>query len=461
MAQPQEQPRIQSTDNRTEVMAGLATFMTMAYILFVNPSILADAGVPREAAAVATALGAGIASIAMGFFSNYPLALASGMGLNAALAYGAVIGGGYTWQQAMTIIFIEGIIITLLVLTNVREAVMNAIPINLKRAIGVGIGLFIAFIGLKNAGIVTHAASIIAPPGAEPFIINPTFVQMGNLTDPQVLLAIFGLIITLLLMARRVAGAILYGILGTTGVALLFNSLGFPLLAPEAVEAARGVVALPTAASFATIGQLDFSVMAKGGFWALVFAFLVTDFFDTMGTVVAVGGPAGYLRPDGSVPRLKNVLLIDSLAAALGGFLGASSITTYIESASGVGVGGRRGLTAITVGVLFLLAIFFAPLVGLVPAAATAPALIIVGFLMMAVVTEIDFSRVEEGVPAFLTLIGMPLTFSISHGIGFGFISYVLLKAFTGKAREVHPLLYGVALLFVLDMFGLIQRLLG
>ncbi|BDG61290.1 NCS2 family permease [Caldinitratiruptor microaerophilus] len=435
------------TDVRTEVIAGIVTFMTMAYIIFVNPDILGAAGVPRQAAAVATALGAGVMTILMGLASNYPLALASGMGLNAVLAFGVVLGAGYTWQQAMGIVFWEGLLVTLLVLTGARESVMNAIPANLKRAIGVGIGLFIAFIGLKNAGIITHTATIVPGPGGQPVISNPTYVALGNLREPAALLALFGLALTLLLVVRRVRGALLLGILGTTLVAFFTGQARLP----------ETWLSLPTAESLATIGRLDFSVVLNLSAWSFIFAFLMTDFFDTMGTVVAVGGEAGYLRPDGTVPRLRNVLLVDSLAAVTGGFLGCSSITTYIESASGVGEGGRTGLTSVVTGLLFLLAIFFAPVVGIVPSAATAPALIIVGFLMMSVVREIEFGNPEDGIPAFLTLLGMPLTFNISHGIGLGFVSYVLLKLFRGRARDVHPLLWVVSALFTVELFGLWQ----
>ncbi|MCG0239288.1 MAG: NCS2 family permease [Firmicutes bacterium] len=425
------------TDLRTEILAGIVTFMTMAYILFVNPLILSEAGVPREGAVLATAIGAGLMTIAMGLVTNYPLALASGMGLNAVVAYGLVMTAGFTWQQAMAVIFVEGLIITLLVLTNVREAVMNAIPINLKRAIGVGIGLFIAFIGLRNAGVVVAS--------------DATLVTLGDLTDPKVLLALFGLVITLLLMVRGVRGALLLGILATTAAALLTGQAQLP----------DAWISLPTAASFSTIGALDLSVVLQVSAWSWVFALLMTDFFDTMGTVVAVGSEAGFLRPDGTIPRLKQVLLIDSLAAMAGGFLGASSITTYIESASGVGEGGRTGLASVVTGLLFLLSIFLAPAVGVVPAQATAPALIIVGFLMMTVVREIDFGDLDEGLPAFVTLLGMPLTYSISTGIGLGFVTYCLLKLFRGKVREVHPLLWVVAVLFALDLFNLWERILG
>lgn len=441
--------RERGTDLRTEVLAGLVTFMTMAYIIFVNPDILAAAGVPKGPATVATALGAGILTIAMGLASNYPLAMASGMGLNAAVAFGAVLGAKFTWQEAMGIIFWEGALVTLLVLTNVREKVMEAIPLNLKRAIGSGIGLFIAFIGLKNAGIITHTAQIVTGPDGKPALVNPTYVALGDLKQPATLLAVFGLCLTLFLMARRVRGALLLGILGTTAVALLTGQTHF-----------AGVAALPTAEHFQTIGALDLGVIAKTSAWAFIFAFLMSDFFDTMGTVVAVGQEAGYVTPDGKVPNLRQVLLVDSLGAAAGGLLGVSSITTYIESAAGVGEGGRTGLTSVVTGLLFLLAVFFYPLAGVVPAAATAPALIIVGYLMMTVVRDIDFSSLDEGVPAFLTLLGMPLTFSIAEGIGLGFVSYALIKLFRGRAREVHPLLWVAAALFAVDLFKLWGKIL-
>lgn len=411
-----------------EVMAGLVTFMTMAYIIFVNPGILSDA-MGKEyfpALVVATCLAAGISTLAMGLFTNYPFALASGMGLNAALAYGLILGMKLTWQTAMAVVFIEGAIITLLVLTNIREAIMNAIPLNLKRAIGVGIGIFIAFIGLKNAGLVVD---------------NPaTLLSFGAITKP-VTVAIVGLIITAVLMARKVKGSILIGIAVSTVYAIVIGVAKMPTNLVSGIDASM----------FRTIGQLDLKSALSVGLIGTIFAFLITDFFDTMGTIVAVGEEAGFVTKEGRIPRLKNILLVDSLAAAIGGFFGCSSVTTYVESASGVGEGGRTGLTSVVVAILFFLAIFFTPIIGIVPGQATAPALIIVGFLMMMVSKEITWDNYTESIPAYLTIVAIPLTFSISKGIGYGFISYTLIKLCTGKYKEIHPLMYVVTLLFIWD----------
>jgi AGZA family xanthine/uracil permease-like MFS transporter len=325
----------------------------------------------------------------------------------------------------MGVIFVEGAVITLLVLTNVREAVMHAIPISLKRAIGVGIGLFIAFIGFKDAGMV---------------VANPaTLVGLGKFTSPTVLVAVFGLIITAFLLARRVKGAILWGIVASTVVAVF-----------------AGVAKLPagswvtTSVDLSTIGKLNVgAVFANPALWVTVFALMLTDFFDTMGTVIAVGGEAGQLDKEGKLPRLRNVLLVDSLAAMVGGLFSASSVTTYVESASGVGAGGRTGLTSVVCGLLFLAALPFAPIVGIVPAAATAPALIVVGYLMMTVVKDIPWESVDDALPAFLTVILIPLTYNISYGIGAGFITFTLIKALRGKFKEIHPLMWVVSLAFV------------
>ncbi|MGE5561248.1 MAG: NCS2 family permease [Chloroflexota bacterium] len=413
------------TDLRTEIIAGVATFMTMAYIIFLNPIILADAGVPKAGAILATALAAALMSLFMGLFANYPFALASGMGLNAFLTYAVVLGMKLSWQEAMGLVFWEGFIITVLVLTNIREAIMNAIPTALKQAIGVGIGLFIAFIGLKGAGLVVANAA--------------TFVTFGSIKSPSVIVALFGLALTMILMAHKVKGSILIGIISSTVLAIILKVTGLP----------SAVVSMPTAESFSTIGALDFSVIARPALYATIFAFLITDFFDTMGTVVAIGGEGKFLDKDHRLPGMNKVLLVDSIAAAFGGFMGASSVTTYVESAAGVGEGGRTGLTSVVVAILFALSIFFAPVVGIVPEAATAPALIVVGFLMLTVVKEIPFDKLDEALPAFITIITIPLTYSIARGIGYGFVSYVLIKLFTGKAKDIHPLMYIVSALFV------------
>ena len=413
-----------STDLRTEVVAGLTTFMTMAYIIFVNPSILEAAGLPRVPTVAATALAAAIPTLLMGFLTNYPFALASGMGLNAVLAYSVVQGQGLSWQTAMGIVFVEGAIVTILVLTRIRESVMNAIPMSLKRAIGVGIGLLIAYLGMQQAGWVTGSPA--------------TLTSFGSFHKMETVIATGGLVLILVLMAWRIRGAILIGILATAAIAL-----------------ACGIGKLPeqwlATPDFSTFGRLDILGALKLSLVATIFAFLITDFFDTMGTVIGVGGEAGYLREDGSLPRLGRVLLVDSFAAMWGAISSASSVTTYVESASGVSAGGRTGLTSIVVGILFLLAVFFAPVVSIVPAAATAPALIIVGFLLMTVVRDIPFGKLEEAFPAFLTIAVTPLTLSISRGIGYGFIAYTLVKLFSGKVREIHPLMAIVSALFAVS----------
>ncbi len=433
------------TNLRTEVVAGLTTFMTMAYIVFVNPTILGTegTGLPKEGVFVVTCLAAAAASIAMGVVANYPVALASGLGLNAVVTYTLILGLGLTWQQAMAVVVVEGLIITVLVLTKLREIILNAIPLSLKFAIAVGIGVFIAFIGLKNAGIVV----------ADPV----TYLKLGDFTRGPVLLAVFGLVLTLALVARGVRGGLVAGILLTGLVGMIFGVLPFPSsvasLSFDTSTIGGGVLAVPE------VLQLSLA--------PVIFALFMTDFFDSMGTLIAVGQEAKLLDEEGQIPSAGRVLLVDSLAAVGGGAMGASSVTSYIESGSGVAEGGRTGLTSVVVGLLFLLALPFAPLVSViggsvpVPGPAegqdllvspvTAPALVVVGFLMMTVVRFIPWDSTDEAIPAFLTILTLPLTFNISYGIGFGFISYVLIKLARGKPGEVHPLLYAVAALFALD----------
>jgi AGZA family xanthine/uracil permease-like MFS transporter len=432
------------TNLRTEVIAGLTTFMTMAYIIFVNPAILSTegTGLPLTGVFFATCVAAALASIAMGVFANYPVALAPGLGLNAIVAFTLILGLGLSWQQAMAVVVVEGLIVTVLVLTNLREAVMNAIPMSLKFAIAVGIGLFIAFIGLKNGGIVVQ---------------NPeTYVALGDFTQAPVLLAIFGLVLTLALVARGMRGGILAGILLTGVVGMIFGVVPLP----------QGIVDFRFDTSTIGGGVLAVPQVLQISLIPVIFALFMTDFFDTMGTVIAVGQEGKLLDEEGRPRRLKRILLIDSLAAAGGGALGASSVTSYIESGAGVAEGGRTGFTSVVVGVLFVLALPFSPLIsvfgGSIPipgpeegqqiflSPVTAPALIVVGFLMMTAVRFIPWDRFDEAIPAFLTILTLPLTFNISYGIGFGFISYVLIKLAEGKPREVHPLLYGAALLFAL-----------
>lgn len=415
-----------------EVMAGVVTFMTMAYIIFVNPGMLAGAMGQQyfPALVLATCLAAGITTLMMGLISNYPFALASGMGLNAVVAFTLIVGMKLPWQTAMAVVFLEGLIITILVMTKVREMVMDAIPLNLKQAIGVGIGLFIAFIGFKNAGIVVAN--------------RDTLVGFGPL-DMKVGVAVFGLLITAILMAKRVKGSILIGIAASTILAIITGVTEFD----------GKIVAGIDPSMFSTIFQFNPITASidviKAGLIGTVFALLISDFFDTMGTVVAVGKEAGFVDKDGKVPGLNRVLLVDSLAAMIGGLFGCSSVTTYVESASGVGEGGRTGLTSVVVAILFMLSIFFWPLIGVVPAQATAPALIIVGFLMLMGARDIAWDNFYESIPAYLTIAAIPFTYSISTGIGVGFISYVVIKLFAGKAKEVHWLMYLVSLLFLLD----------
>ncbi|MGH7364997.1 MAG: NCS2 family permease [Candidatus Rokuibacteriota bacterium] len=442
-----------------EVRGGLTTFMVMAYIIFVNPGILSFAGIPPlqgqgpsfAATQAATCLVAGALTIAMGLATNYPLAVASGMGLNAVVAFQLVATMKLPWTAAMGVVLLEGLVITALVLTGFREATMNAIPAALKRAIGVGIGLFILFIGLGAAGIVKPG-----PPGVP--------LTLGELTSAPVAVALGGLLLTLWLTARRFSGALLIGIVVTTGAAIAVNAASggraFPLPGQAVWPAA--LVALP---DFSSLGAgFDLSVFARLGLITAVvtiFSLMLSDFFDTMGTVIGVGGEAGWLTRDGRLPRLNRVLLVDSLAAVAGGAAGASSATTYVESAAGVSAGARTGLASVVTGACFLLALFFAPLAGMVPAQATAPALIVVGFLMSRVVREIPFDDLEEGFPALLTLTMMAFTYSITNGIGAGFVSYCFLKLVRGRGRAVPPMMYAATLAFVVYFaLPLIQRLL-
>jgi adenine/guanine/hypoxanthine permease len=433
------------TSFRTEVVAGLTTFMTMAYIIFVNPAILGTegTGLPVSGVFFATCVAAAVACIAMGLVANFPLALASGLGLNAIVTYTLILELGLSWQQAMAVIVVEGVLVTVLVLTNVREAVLNAIPLSLKFAIAVGIGLFIAFIGLKNAGLVV--------PNAD------TYVALGNLTQGPVLLAVFGLVLTLALVARGLRGGIIIGILVTGVVGIIFGIVPPP----------KEIVDFKFDTSTVGGGLLAVPEVLRLSLVPVIFALFMTDFFDTMGTMFAVAEEAELIDEEGEVPQAKRILLVDGLAAVLGGVMGASSVTSYIESGSGVAEGGRTGLTSVVVGLLFLVALPFSPLIsvfgGSIPipdpagggqslfvSPVTAPALIVVGFLMMTEVRHIPWDNLDEAIPAFLTILTLPLTFNISYGIGFGFISYVLIKLSRGRVSEVHPLLYVTAALFAL-----------
>lgn len=435
------------TNVRTEVMAGFTTFLTMSYIIFVNPLFLSffgdpalqDKALPFTASLTATCLAAGIMCIIMGLWTNYPFALAPGMGLNAIVAYQMVVGMGLSWPSAMGVIVLEGIIITILVVTGFREAVMNSIPLSLKQAISVGIGLFIAFIGLVQAGFVEKSEA--------------TLVTLGKFDNLPVVVAVFGLLLTAILLKTKVKGALLIGILGSTLLAILVNYLSgltvFP--DPNIAKVPSSFLSMP---DFSTIGRFDFHAISKLGVLTaviLIFSVMLSDFFDTLGTVIGLGSEAKFLDQRGRLPRINRVLLVDSLSAVAGGACSASSVTAYIESAAGITVGGRSGLTTVTVGIFFLLAIFLSPIAGVVPKEATAPALIIVGFLMLSLVKGLPFEKFDEAFPAFLIMIVMPLTYSISNGIGFGFIAFTLIKLFSGKGREVHWLMYLVSFAFAVD----------
>ena len=437
-----------------EVRAGLTTFMVMAYIIFVNPNILsggplAELGPPFIPVAVATALAAGILTIAMGLATNYPFAMAAGLGLNAVVAFELILTRGFTWQQAMAVIIWEGIIILILVVTGLREAIMNAIPMNLKRAIAVGIGLFILFIGLVNGGFVTVG------PGVPP-------VVPGAIDNVATLTFVIGLAIALALIAMRVKGALLISIVVTTVIAILFNSIvgpansGFLEFTAVLPPDLSGYFFDFDPANFQTIFQpvgamLEVWTAAPVLIVALViFSLMLSDFFDTMGTVIGVGEQAGLVDADGRLPGVGRVLVVDSAGAILGGAFGVSSNTTYIESAAGVSEGGRTGLTAVVVGILFLLAILIAPIAGIVPAQATAPALVIVGFLMFMIARDFEWGDIDEMFPILVTAIVMPLTFTITTGIAAGFVAYVFLKTVRGKAAEVHPLMWVSAVAFLL-----------
>lgn len=428
------------TTVKTEVLAGFTTFMTMAYILIVNPDILSATGMDRGALITATAVAAIIGTVAMALFAKYPFALAPGMGLNAFFAFTVVLGPmGFTWQEALTAVFIEGIIFLILTFINVREALFNAIPQNLKYAVTVGIGLFIALIGLKNAGIV---------------VSNPdTLVALGNITSITVVLAVIGILFTAILISKKVKGAILYGILGTYILGLLCQLVGLYKVNPEIGQYSlipEGIVSLPTNVVGTIAFQFDFSRVLSLEFIVVIFAFLFVDLFDTLGTLIGVSSKAGFLDKEGKLPNIKGALFADSLATTVGAVLGTSTTTTYVESAAGVTDGGRTGLTALTTAGFFLLALFFSPILLVIPSFATAPALIIVGFYMLEAVRNIEFDDYTEAIPAFLTMIGMPFLYSISEGIVFGVVSYVVINLLTGKSKKIHPVMYVLAILFIL-----------
>jgi AGZA family xanthine/uracil permease-like MFS transporter len=417
------------TTVRTEVFAGLTTFLTMAYIVAVNPLILGAAGLPIAGVAVATCLSAGFASILMGLLSNYPLALAPGMGLNAYFTYTVVKGMGLPWQTALGCVFISGVAFLLLTVAGVRRLIIQALPRSLFAAVGGGIGLFIAFIGLRDAGI------IVADPG--------TVVGLGKLTAPTTALAIFGLLLIASLQARAVNGAMLIGIVLTAALAWALGLSHFAPAAYSLADLGSTAFKLDIPAALNLRGGIGLSLVE------IVFVFLFVDMFDNIGTLVAVTKRAGLVAPDGSVPRMNRILLADSISMLVGALAGTSPVTSYIESASGVAVGGRTGLTGVVVGILFLCTLFFAPLVQAIPAVATAPALILVGALMMGALKEVEWNDPGEAIPAFLTVIVIPLSYSIANGLAFGITSYAVLKFVRGQARASDWLVYLLAVLCV------------
>lgn len=442
------------TDAKTEIMAGITSFMTMAYILAVNPNILSAAGMDHGAVFTATAVAAFIGCLCMALFANYPFALAPGMGLNAYFAYTVVLGMGYSWQVALAAVLVEGLIFIAMSFFNVREAIFNAIPFNLKKAVSVGIGLFIAFIGLQNAKIVISSSTLISLFSLDGYNVTLNGVQAtANDAGITVLLAIVGVIITGILVAKNVKGNILWGILITwalgiicqfTGLYVPNAELGFYSLLPDF----SGGISIPSLAPI--FGKFSFSGVHILEFIVIVFAFLFVDIFDTIGTLVGVSTKAGMLDENGKLPRIKGALLADAVGTTAGAVLGTSTVTTFVESASGVSEGGRTGLTSLTTGILFLLSLLLSPIFLAIPSFATAPALIIVGFYMLGSVTEIDFNDAGEGIPAFICIIAMPFFYSISEGISMGVISYVLINLVSGKKKKVGPVMIALAVLFVL-----------
>jgi AGZA family xanthine/uracil permease-like MFS transporter len=429
---------------RTEVVAGITTWLTMAYILFLNPQILGAVTDPSGTTLgfpqvlTVTALVAGVATLAMGLWANYPFAIASGLGLNAFVAFTLVAGNGLTWPEAMGVIVVEGLIITVLVLTGFRNAVLNAIPMDLKRAIAIGIGLFLTIIGLVNAGIVVRAETTVPPLGIT-----------TNFSSLRMLAFAIGLALCAILVVRGVRGGLLIGIIGTTIVAAIINGIWghnsiWDAVGPGIAQVPDSVTGTP---DFSLLGNFSFGFFSTLGLVTAivpVFAVMLSDFFDTMGTAVALGDEAGLLDDEGKLPGMNRVLLVDSLAAAAGGAASASSNTTFIESASGISEGGRTGLASVVTGALFLLCVFLSPLAGVIPPEATAPVLIIVGYFMMRGIGEIDWRDPAVGIPALLTIGLMPFTYSITNGVGAGFIAYTAIKVMQGKFRDVHPLMYVV-----------------
>ena len=416
---------------RTELIAGLTTFIAMAYILFVNPNILADAGIPKDAAIASTIWIAALASMAMGVFANYPVALAPGMGLNAFFAYYVCGVLGLHWTVALGAVFFSGVLFLILTVGGIRQAIINAVPRDLKLAISVGIGLFIAFIGLKGTGLIVENSA--------------TYVSLGHVTAPMTLLSLFGLLFTAALMARNVHGSILIGIFVTTVLAMVLGMTPAPQGLGDIVS-----TSLPHMGE--TFGQLDLAGAWNYGLVSIIFTFTVVELFDNMGTLIGLTTKAKMVKPDGHIENIDKALTTDAVGTMVSAVFGTSTVTSYIESAAGIAAGGRTGLTALAAGVLFLAALLFTPLIGLVPAFATAPALILVGALLMSEVGKIDFSDFTNALPAFLTIIMMPLTSSIANGFAFGFISYMVMKLFAGQYKQISWIMYLVSIAFLINL---------
>ena len=438
-----------NTTVKTEIAAGVTTFMTMAYILAVNPSILSEAGMDANAVLIATCLASFLGTMLMALLANLPFALSAGMGLNAYLTYTVVLGMGISWQVALFAVFIEGIIFIIMSLTKMREAIFNAIPLTIKQGVSVGIGLFIAFIGLQNAGLAVDSSTLVT---------ITSFTENFSTSGVCALLAVIGLLITAILHIRDVKGAILIGIVATWGLGMICQVAGIYVPNPEAGAYSlfpTGIMSADFSALGKTFGQcfkIDFSGIGFFNFFVIIFSFLFVDLFDTLGTLIGVSTKADMLDKEGHLPGIKPALLSDAIATSAGAVLGTSTVTTFVESSAGVVAGGRTGLTAMTTGVLFLFATLFSPLFTSIPSFATAPALIFVGFLMFESVVDIKFTKetLSEAIPAYLCILAMPLFYSISEGICFGIISYVVLQVGSGKAKKVTPLVYVLAVLFVL-----------
>ena len=426
------------TDVKTEVLAGITTFMTMAYILIVNPLMLAETGMDFGGVFTATALSALIATLVMALYAKYPFALAPGMGLNAFFTYTVVMGMGKTWQFALTAVLIEGIVFVLLSFIKARELIFDAIPKNLKNAVSVGIGLFIAFIGLSGAGIVETGAYV----GASGAVEVSTIVQLGDLTSGPALVGIIGILITGFLVAKNVKGALLIGIIATTLV-------GIPFAVTTLPDSILGLASLPPSLKDVAFQFVGWEEIFSWEMAIVVFTFLFVDIFDTVGTLAGVASKADMLDEDGKLPRVGKALMADAVGTIAGACLGTSTVTTFVESASGVSEGGRTGLTALTAAGMFGVALFFAPLFTMVPSAATAPALVIVGLFMMSSIVDIDFTDYTESIPAFLTIVMMPFAYSIAEGIAFGMVSYVILKAFSGKYKDVSWIMWLLSIVFI------------